>query len=262
VSDFIFDLPLIISGPLIIFSLAGVGLAGLFAVRRYLLPHLRIKSKDAEFTGALVQCVMVFYGLSAGLIAVSVFETYSDVSRVTAAESTALASLYRDVSGYPQPTRERLQGKLADYTKFVIDEAWPLQRTGEIPTGGVGLMYAFQGELIAFEPATEGQKVLHYETLAAYNRMIVVRNARLESVRTALPGVMWVVVILGAAISLTPSFFFKVEDARLHAILVGLLAMFIGLVIFMILAFDRPFRGDLGIGPEPYQLIYEQLMKK
>ncbi len=48
---------------------------------------------------------------------------------------------------------------------------------------------------------------------------------------------------------------------RLHGILVTLLAMFIGLVIFMTLALDHPFRGDLGVQPEPYQLIYDQLMK-
>lgn len=57
------------------------------------------------------------------------------------------------------------------------------------------------------------------------------------------------------------SFFFKVEDARLHGTQVLLLAVFIGLVIFMIFALDRPFRGDLGLRPDPYQLIYDQLMK-
>ena len=43
------------------------------------------------------------------------------------------------------------------------------------------------------------------------------------------------------------SFFFKVEDARLQGIQAPLLATFIGLVIFMIFALDRPFRGDLGL---------------
>ena len=67
-------------------------------------------------------------------------------------------------------------------------------------------------------------------------------------------------IVAGAAITLTTAFFFKVDDERLHVILVTLLAMFIGLVIFMILAFDRPFMGDLGLPAAPYQLIYEQLM--
>jgi hypothetical protein len=29
----------------------------------------------------------------------------------------------------------------------------------------------------------------------------------------------------------------------------------------MIFTLDRPFRGELGLQPEPYQLIYDQLMK-
>jgi hypothetical protein len=44
--------------------------------------------------------------------------------------------------------------------------------------------------------------------------------------------------------------------------MVLLLSTFIALVIFVILAMDRPFRGDLGIGPESFQLVYDQLMKR
>lgn len=196
------------------------------------------------------------------MIAVSVFQTYSDVSSVTSREATALAGLYRDVSSYPQPIREKLQAGLRIYTEYVINEAWPLQRRGEVPSGGVELVDRFQADLVSFEPTTEGQKILHAETLSAYNKMIDARRARLDSVRTSLPNVMWLLILAGAAISLIATYFFKVDDARLHAILVTLLAMFIGLVIFMILAFDRPYRGDLGLGAEPYQLVYDQLMKK
>ena len=57
-----------------------------------------------------------------------------------------------------------------------------------------------------------------------------------------------------------PRIFFRIEDARLQGIQVVLLAAFIGLVIVMIFALDRPFRGDLGLGPDPYRLIYDQLM--
>ena len=257
----IFDMPLIVSGPAIILSLVVFGLTGLSLVRRFVLPRLRIAIEDSEFSGAIGQGVMVFYGLSLGLIAVNVFQTYSEVSSITSREATSLAALYRDVSSYPEPERSKLQAHLRDYTQQVINEAWPLQQRGVVPTAGVELMTKFQADLTVFEPVTEGQKAFHAEALAAYNRFTDARRARVDSVRTALPGVMWLVIILGAAISLTATFFFKVEDARLHGILVALLAAFIGLVIFMVLAFDRPYRGDLGVDSEPYQLIYDQLMK-
>ena len=126
----------------------------------------------------------------------------------------------------------------------------------------IGPMSSFQAVLDKFEPATEGQKILHAETLRAYNLLIQARRLRLDAVGTGLPTVMWAVIIIGAFIGLSASFFFRVEDVRLHRIEVLLLAVFIGLVIFMIIALDRPFRGDLGVKADPYQLVYDQLMKQ
>ena len=257
----IFDLPLIITGPVIIGSLCLFAIGGLLLIRRHVLPRLRIHHEDAHFSGAMVHSVMVFYGLALALIAVNVFETYADVSKIISQEATALAVLYRDVSAYPEPIRSQLQKELRDYVDYVIHEAWPLQQRGQVPSVGVERLNRFQSMLVIFEPATEGQKLLHAEALRAYNNMIQARRLRLDAVGTGLPGLMWTVVLVGAAISLSASFFFQVDDVRMHVILVTLLAMFIGLVIFMTFALDRPFRGDLGVRPEPYQLIYDHLMK-
>jgi hypothetical protein len=258
----LFELPLWITGPGIVMVLCLFAVVGLVLVRRRVLPRLRVEGADSEFTGAMLQSVMVFYGLAVALIAVTVFQTYSDTSKIVTAEATALNALYRDVTSYPEPIRADLQKLLTDYTDQVINGAWPLIRRGKIPTAGLEYMSRLQLMLDKFEPATEGQKILHAETLRAYNQLIQSRRMRLDAVGTGLPSVMWVVIVIGAFISLSASFFFKVEDVRLHIIEVLLLAVFIGLVIFMILALDRPFRGDLGIRPDPYQLVYDQLMKK
>jgi len=257
----LFDLPLLLVGPAIIAALCLFAVVGLVLVRRRLLPRLRVDQGDSEFTGAMLQSVMVFYGLAVALIAVSVFQTYSEASKVVTGEATALNAIYRDVSSYPEPIRSDLQKELRDYTDQVINQAWPSQRRGQIPSAGIERMSSFQGVLNKFEPATDGQKILHAETLHAYNLLIQARRQRLDAVNTGLPNVMWAVIVIGAFISLSASFFFRVEDVRLHCIEVLLLAVFIGLVIFMIVALDRPFRGDLGIPADPYKLIYNQLMK-
>lgn len=259
--ELVFDSPVWITATAVILCLCVFALVGLFGVRRRVLPRLRVGVEDSEFIGTMVQCVMVFYGLAVALIAVSVSETYSDVSKIVSQEATALAALYRDVSGYPEPIRPRLQGELREYTRYVIDEAWPMQQRGEHPRGGVERMNRFQEELIAFEPISEGQKLLHGEALRAYNHLIEARRLRLDAVGTKLPTVMWAVIVAGALIGLSATFFFRVDDARLHAMLVTLLAIFVGLIVFMILVLDRPFRGELGIGAQPYELIYDQLMK-
>ena len=119
----LFDLPLLITGPAIVGSLCLFAVAGLTVVRRRVLPRLRIKTEDSEFIGAMMQSVMVFYGLAVALMAVSVSQTYSDVSKIVSGEATALAALYRDVSSYPEAFRPRLQNGLRDYVRYVIEEA-------------------------------------------------------------------------------------------------------------------------------------------
>ncbi|MDB6133707.1 MAG: hypothetical protein JWM59_1950 [Verrucomicrobiales bacterium] len=258
--DRIFDLPLSVTCPGIIAALCLPVLCGLLLVRRHVLPRLRGKPEDSEFTGAVMQSVMVFYGLAVALMAVNVSETYNDVSKIVSSEATALAVVYRGVSSYPEPARQRLRNELRGYVEYIIHDAWPRQQQGKSPQGGVERINSLQDILTAFEPVTEGQKLLHGETLRAWNEMIFARRLRLDAVNTGLSGVMWIVVAAGAFIALSVSWFFKVEDGRLHGALVFLLSAFVGLVIFMILALDRPFRGELGLSSEPYQLILRELM--
>ncbi len=49
-------------------------------------------------------------------------------------------------------------------------------------------------------------------------------------------------------------------DVTVHALLGGTLALFLGMVIFMIAELDNPFRGGLSIGPDAIQQVYDTLM--
>src|SRR3954454_7480299 len=120
------DAPLVILGPVIIGSLAAAALIFLLLVRRFVLPHLRVTEGDSEFSGAVVQSIMVFYGLALALIAVNVWQTYNDVSKTVSTEAISFAALYRDVRGYPEPMRGKLQGEIRGYVNQIIKEAWPI----------------------------------------------------------------------------------------------------------------------------------------
>jgi hypothetical protein len=259
---FLSDLPLFVTGPALVLALVSIALTGLGWFRKHQLPRLRFGEKDADFGAAIVASIMVFYGLAAALMAVHVWEAYEHIKSVTKEEASSIAVLYRDVSGYPEPVRGELRRDLAEYTDQIIHRAWPLQRRGELPTEGVKMMDAFQTRLMSFEPETEGQRLLAHETLASYSRMIEARRLRIDSVDRHLPGVLWLVLVLGALISLVSTYYFPVLDIRVHRAQVALLATFIALVLFMILALDRPFRGDLGLKPQPYEIVYKQLMSE
>lgn len=261
--DFLLALPLWALAVVLNIWLMGFALVSLYAFRRWLLPKLRIHSDAALFyITAVMQSSMLLYGLVAALTAVSVWQRHAQVSDIVSSEATSIASLWRDLDGYPPPVREAMQEVLRGYTLQIIQEAWPLQQQGKIPRQGVEWMVRFHTQLYAYEPVTEGQKILYGETLNAYNRLTQARRARLDSINTALPTVMWFVLLPGAMGCLLLALLFPIEDARFEAVLVVALSGFLAMVLFVIISLDQPFRGPMAITPDSYQLVFDQMMKR
>jgi hypothetical protein len=259
--DFLFSLPLWLLALVLNVWLVGFALLGLWIVRTNILPHMRLKYSDAYFGAAIVQSVMLLYGMVAALTAVGVWQTYGEVSDTVSKEATVIVSLWRDIGGYPEPLRGEARGTLRDYTNQIIHDAWPLQKQGKIPREGVDWMNRLQSQLFTFEPVLESQKILHAETLRTFNQLVQQRRQRLDSVLAGLPGVLWFVLLPGAMGCLTLCLFFHVQNTLFQAVFVSSLGSFLAMVLFVIVALDRPFIGDMGITAESYQLIYDHHMK-
>jgi hypothetical protein len=113
--------------------------------------------------------------------------------------------------------------------------------------------------LTAFEPATEGQKALHAETLRAYSRYVELRRERLFRVATGLPAVVWYVLLIGAALNILLTYLFSMERMGALVLLTLALSVFVALLIFLIAAMDHPFRGDFSVGPDAFRAVRQQM---
>lgn len=245
---------------LMVAAIEAVSLVGLVLVRRFVLPHLRFHDGINDAVSGAVQTIGVFYGITVGLIAVGVWNTHTNAEDVVSKEAAAIGGLYRDVSGYPQPVRDKLQNDLKSYTHALIEQIWPAQQEGRLLDVGTQLMDDFQSTLYSYEPTTPGQTALHGETLHAFNNLIAYRRLRIDAVTGSLSAVMWAVIWLGAALSIGVAYLYWIEDPRIHATLVALMAGFLGLVLFMIVINDRPFTGRNSIPPNSYQTILNHLI--
>ena len=151
---YLYDWPVWIAGLLIVVVFVAFSFVSLLLVRRHFLPRVDLHGEHGQYGGVMIQSMVMLYGLVAALISVNVYNTYSEVSRIVSGEATSLASLYRDTSGYPEPTRSELRQTIRAYVQQIIHEAWPQQRHGITPTHGVEMVNAIEAELMAFEPAT------------------------------------------------------------------------------------------------------------
>ena len=244
----------IIVSSFVVFSIIGLALFQWLTVGR-----LRLTEEMNNDIIFFASAIAVFYSLTVGLIAVGVWTTYTEVENTVSAEATAIGCFYRDISGYPEPTRTRLQTQVREYTVFLIEQAWPAQRRGKSTDVATRRLSALEQDLVRFEPATLGQQVLHAETFRQYNDVAGLRRKRLHAIGAGLPSVMWSVVLFGAFLTITVTYLLKMQRI-VHFVLTGFFAMFIGLVVFVITSLDQPLSGPLAIDSGPYRLVLDRLI--
>ena len=97
-----------------------ISLIGLVLARRFVLPHFKFHDGVNDAVSGAVQAIGVFYGVTVGLIAVAVWNNYSNALDITAREATTAAALYSNIKRLPEPTGQKLRTNLYEYLVAVI----------------------------------------------------------------------------------------------------------------------------------------------
>lgn len=237
-----------------------VALVGLL-VSRPLVRHLVDGSgKHNDVTSYCFAAVGVLYGLTLGLIAVGTWQNFSDADSKAAKEANSLGALYHDLDGYPSPLRTETEDLLREYTRVVVDTEWPAHQQGQLSDAGDAILEDFENLIMAFEPATETQRIAHREVIESLDTVVENRGYRLQSVSTALPGVLWAVVLIGAIVNIGLTYLFWVENLRLHSLLVAAFAGSLAMLIFLTAAMDNPYRGQFSVSTDAYQYVLDHVM--
>ena len=258
--EWLHELPRWFAGVVVWAAFVGVALGGLVVTRRWIRSRGLHALVDNGVVGWIFSAILAIYAITIGLTAVASWTDANDAADVASLEASVIATIYRDLDGYPEPPRRELVRGLTAYLTDIIETAWPAQRRGEVPHGGTTLLTSFQRTLHAFEPTTDGQRAIHAETLPAFNRLVEARRQRLAGIDSSVPGTLWAVVFVGAVVAIGASYMFTLESLRVHATMTVLLASMIGLLVFFIAVTDMPYRGDGGIGSDPYELVLRELV--
>jgi hypothetical protein len=202
----------------------------------------------------------LIYAVLLGLLTVATFQTTKDLEDHIAEEASSLSTMYHSAEDYPEPLRSELRADLRDYTHYVIEKDWPAHRLGKTPKGGEHRLEAIRATLYAFEPESKTQAVLHDEIIRQFNTLNVAREQRLNAVSSSMPAVLWYVVILGGV--LTIMFLWMIHmDFLPQIFLGGITAIFLGVMTFLIYAMDHPLQGAVSVKPEPFESVFDLVMK-
>jgi hypothetical protein len=249
-SDWLHNLPVIWMA-LLIFGLTYLVTAAIYAVVMVLAVGERGRSFKAVSPGILPPLGIIF-GLFVAFVAAQV---WTDNERANAAvdhEASALRSIVILASTFPGEPETRLRAQIRDCIAEAAAQEWPMManRTATLRMIPHSLAEALQLTL-ALAPNSEGQKISQREITTALENAFEARRQRILISRSEVNLVKWSALFLQAACALIAIAMVHSDNRLTAAITMGLFATGVAASILLIFAHDRPFIGEISVGPSP-----------
>jgi hypothetical protein len=257
--SWVYEYPTWLMGSLFAVGSMLISLAGMFLVRPFFHKWIHGEDRTNEMVSLNIASFSVFYGILLGLVAVGVYANYAAATDLIEREASTLSALYSDTGALPEPHRTKLLTDLRAYAKETIEQDWPIQSKGQVPVGGTAHVVTFQRDLLNVHPTIKVDEIAYAGASGQFEKLVELRSNRLVKVTSGIPNLLWTVLLIGAAFTVAIIWMLDMEII-VHAILTAVLSMFLGIVIFMIVVMDKPFRAEGLATSDPFQLVYTGLM--
>jgi hypothetical protein len=210
--------------------------------------------KCHEVGGNYLAMVGTFYAVLLGLIVIDAMTRFQQAEKIVSVEASSLIKIYIDAERFPEQ-KDKLEKLIEEYIQETTEVEFPLMEKGEISTKARDLAFSMLQIVKVIEPKTENQKAIYPNLLTLLSDFLDSRRERTRSANFGEPPIEWVILIIGAIITITYTFFFTMESDIIHLLMRGMATLMILMSLYLILLFGTPFSGDLKVSPEPFRTI-------
>jgi Protein of unknown function (DUF4239) len=227
-----------------------LGLGGFLLMRR-LVPSLAQHADNRSLSSAF----SISSGLFSFVLAFTIGQLYTNYTRANAdakQEATVLAQVLRSSAGLPGPLARAVRVESLAYARDVREREWPLMRSGG---ASVAAWHDIDRIYATLERArkTSSSDPFFGQTLARLNDLVVARRVRLDDANVALPVVFQVMLLLGAVLALSTTFYFKPFGERIQVVMIGAASALVGMAMLVALVLDYLYSGGITVSSSPFR---------
>jgi hypothetical protein len=227
-----------------------VGVGGFLTMKRF-VPSLQANADSRSLSSA--------FGLASGLfsfvLAFTIGQLYGNFTKATAnakQEATAIAQVLRTSEGLPK-VGPAVRVQTLQYAEEVRTHEWKLMREGR------GSVVAWQQvndiyRTLERHRADEGSNPYYSQTLARLNDLVLARRTRLDDANLSLPVVFQVLLVLGAILALSTTFYFKPFGEGIQIAMIGAASALVGTAMLVALMLDYPYSGSIAVSSAPFKI--------
>jgi hypothetical protein len=240
---------------LLLFIFTGLAMMGPFLVRlRIRLAHLRGNNEVAGFKFAVIG---VLYAVLLAFVVIISWERFYDAERALAREAGAAATIYRLCPGLDESSCVAVHENLAAYLRSVLADDWPAMVRGRSSTVTTRLLSDLYAVMVRYRHADLHDSDVQKEMLSELDEMTRARRERLVMAEGTVPEVLWFVLLLGAALTISFTFFFGTENLIAQSLMTGILAAIIFSAVLVVVALDRPYTGAIVVSKGGIRAVLE-----
>lgn len=239
-------------GFILVTSTTLFSMAGLLMVRKYFQID-KLKSCH-EVGGYLLSVVGTMYAVLLGLIVVDAMTKFQTARNLVEQEANSVADVFLLANSFGEPKCDKVRVLCNKYVNEVLEAEWPAMRDGNISIEARKAVVALMKEVMAFEPVTENQKAIYPVAIQEACEVWDFRRARTNMAQHGIPTVEWVVLVIGAIVTIVFTYFFGLESAGAQLAMTGMVSLLISLNMYLVVLFGSPFSGDLTVRPDAFKV--------
>jgi hypothetical protein len=248
-------MPLWLSGFLFVVIPTLAVMCGPLLVRRF-VPIDRIAVNN-EVAGFKFATLGVVYAVLLGFAVIVVWERFEEAEGAVSREAGALASMYRLSGGLDPPTRAGLYDRLSEYAVSSIRDDWPAMSRATQSSQTRAALTRVYDAVLSHAAENSREAAILAELLNQLDHITQERRLRLDLASGIVPGLVWIVLLLGAILTLSFTFFFGLENLTAQTVMTGMLSLLIFSALFVAMCIDHPFTGPVRVAPEAFTLVLE-----
>ncbi|HMF28539.1 MAG TPA: hypothetical protein VKE42_07190 [Candidatus Cybelea sp.] len=244
--------------------LTGIVIVGGFVVTTMLFGYLvrvltpeEVRAAHTDRAGFILAVIGVIYAVLLAFVAIGVWERFEGAEARSYDEAQALATIYRDAENFPRGGP--LRSLIKVYARSIIDVEWPDMRGGEKTRISPALIERIGRDVRGLDITSPRLQNLQARMLGSLETAWNDRESRLTLDFIGINSILWVVLILGAYITVGFTYLFGWDDTVMQQLMIGGLSLMIGLVMFLVMALDFPFRGSIAVGPDAFEALLRTL---
>ena len=242
-----------------IVTITGLSSFGL-VMFRLIFPKPVLNREENRAAGSICTIIGGLFGLLLALILVTVWQDYKSQKEKVIDEAVVLASLYRDTSAFKNIYRDSIHAAIKQYTNDVIFDSWPKMKEGresDVSWNSFNKLYS----LILHYPVVDSEdQILKGHMIENLNEIAVLRRQRVfRATESAIPAGLWYVIFIGAATSISSTYYFYISNFKIQMLLTLMHSGMIAITIYLVISLMFPFRSGMSIQPVPFTKLQQQV---